>query len=61
MMGSRRTRGGGEMCCLTAYRRLVHFHRGTVRYFKRKFWKRHRRQAKRDAVKWAEHSDLYRG
>lgn len=50
MMGSRGTRGVGEIDCLSHNaRRLMKFKRGVVRFFKRKYWKRHRREARRKA------------
>jgi hypothetical protein len=55
MMGSRGTRGGGEIDCLShGYRRLVRCRMKAIRFFKRKFWKRQRRQARRDAGAQAE-------
>jgi hypothetical protein len=50
MMGSRGTRGVGEIDCLShSYRRLVRGRLKAIWYFKRKYWKRHRREARRRA------------
>src|SRR5438046_3204202 len=50
MMGSRGCIGGGEIDTLShKARRLMKFRPGVVRAFKRKFWKRKRRIANRDA------------
>ena len=48
MMGNRGVKGGGELDCLTRARRYHRFRAGTVRRFKRKFWKRQRREARSD-------------
>jgi hypothetical protein len=48
MMGNRGCKGGGEYDVLTSYRRMRRgmWKPGYIKYFKRKFSKRMRRQAK---------------
>jgi hypothetical protein len=53
MMGSRGTKGYHEIEILNG--RWVRFKPKTVRYFKRKFWKRKRNETRRDADRWIKH------
>jgi len=51
MMGSRGWRGGQECDVLSMKaRRMMSFGRGVIRKSKRSFWKRVRKNAKRDAL-----------
>ena len=60
MMGSRGCRGGAEIDYLShRYRRLVGGRAKYIWYFKRKFWKRHRRQARRNALRWVEQGERH--